>query len=128
LDNLYTAGLLHSTRDKSREAPPPTQEQISHVTELIETKSNNGEKDVMLLQRWNGKLLAEEFKLPEMEVEIERAVEQVEAAISKAEEAEHEKGKADPAELDEKAADVKVKTADTVDEVKAKATDIKGKI
>jgi hypothetical protein len=82
----------------------------------------------MLLQRWNGKLLAEEFKLPEMEVEIERAVEQVGAAISKAEDAENEKAKADPAELDEKAADVKVKVAETVDEVKAKATDIKEKI
>jgi HD-like signal output (HDOD) protein len=35
----------------------------------------------MLLQRWNGKLLAEEFKLPDMEVEIERAVEQVERSI-----------------------------------------------
>lgn len=35
----------------------------------------------MVLQRWNGKLIAEQFDLPDMEVEIERAVEQVEKAI-----------------------------------------------
>jgi hypothetical protein len=128
LDNLYTAGLLHSTRDKSRLAPPPTQEQISHVTKIIETKGNNGEKDVMLLQRWNGKLLAEEFKLPEMEVEIERAVEQVEGAIAKAEEAKDEKSKADAAEANEKAADAKVKVSKAADEVKAKAVEVKEKI
>ena len=37
----------------------------------------------MMLQKWNGKLIAERFQLPEMEVEVERAVEQVEAAIEK---------------------------------------------
>lgn len=128
LDNLYTAGLLHSTRDKSRLAPTPTQEQISQVSEIIETKSNNGEKDVMLLQRWNGKLLAEEFKLPEMEVEIERAVEQVEAAISKAEAAKDEKSKADTADVENKATDTKVKMAEATDEVKTKAAEVKEKI
>ena len=38
----------------------------------------------MVLKKWNGKLLAEEFGLPEMEVEIERAVEQVEKSIDDA--------------------------------------------
>ena len=38
----------------------------------------------MLLRRWNGKLLAERLKLPDMEIEIERAVEQVQAAIEQA--------------------------------------------
>ncbi|KAG9559914.1 hypothetical protein KCU79_g7979, partial [Aureobasidium melanogenum] len=37
--------------------------------------------DVMLLKRWNGKLLAEKFNLPGMELEIERAVEQVQKNI-----------------------------------------------
>ncbi|THW19051.1 hypothetical protein D6D02_05865 [Aureobasidium pullulans] len=37
--------------------------------------------DVMLLKRWNGKLLAEQFGLPGMELEIERAVEQVQKTI-----------------------------------------------
>ncbi|QDS70988.1 hypothetical protein FKW77_007568 [Venturia effusa] len=128
LNNLYTAGLLQPTRAKSRDSPPPSSEQISHISKLIETNSNNGEKDVMLLQRWNGKLLAEEFKLPEMEVEIERAVEQVEAAISKAEEARLEQEKAGSAKADEKEADAKVKVAQAAEEIKGKASDVKERI
>lgn len=45
----------------------------------------------MLLARWNAKLLAETFKLPDMEAEIERAVEQVEAGIKAGEERREEK-------------------------------------
>ena len=44
---------------------------------------HTGEEEVMLLQVWNGKLLAERLKLPELEVEIERAVEQVQDSIQK---------------------------------------------
>ncbi|KAE9969257.1 hypothetical protein EG327_010706 [Venturia inaequalis] len=128
LDNLYTAGLLHPTRAESREASSPTPEQISQVSRLIETRGNEGKKDVMLLQRWNGKLLAEEFKLPEMEVEIERAVEQVEAAIIKAEEAKIEKDKVDTADADEKEADAKVKIAKAAEDVKKSAAEVKEKI
>jgi len=36
----------------------------------------------MLLKRWNGKLIAETFKLPELEIEISRAVDQVEAMVT----------------------------------------------
>ncbi len=35
----------------------------------------------MLLPRWNGKLIAERLRLPALEVEIERAVAQVEKAL-----------------------------------------------
>jgi len=45
----------------------------------------------MLLQIWNGKLLAERFKLPDMQIEIERAVEQVEKTIKAKEELVEEK-------------------------------------
>lgn len=45
----------------------------------------------MMLQRWNGKLIAEDFHLPEMEIEIERAVEQVEQAIKQKDELAEEK-------------------------------------
>ncbi|KAL9088685.1 MAG: hypothetical protein Q9159_002936 [Coniocarpon cinnabarinum] len=48
-------------------------------------KLHTGEEEVMLLQGWNGKLMAERFKLPGLEVEIERAVEQVENSIHKSE-------------------------------------------
>ncbi|KAJ9666870.1 hypothetical protein H2201_003004 [Coniosporium apollinis] len=86
LDEMYTAGLIHPTREKSRAAPYPTREEGEQIAAMIEQQTNDGTEDVMLLKRWNGKLLAERFKLPDMEVEIERAVEQVEASIKSREE------------------------------------------
>lgn len=83
---MYTAGLIHPTREKSRAAPYPTREEGEQIAEVIEQQTKEGTEDVMLLKRWNGKLLAERFKLPEMEVEIERAVEQVEASMKSREE------------------------------------------
>ena len=77
---MYAAGLLHPNRKASREAPYPTQAETEQVSRVIEAQTHGGKEDVMVLQRWNGKLIGERFKLPEMEVEIERAVEQVEKA------------------------------------------------
>ena len=81
LDAMYTRGLLHPTRQATREAETPSEEEIERVSREVGEKSRGDEEEVMVLQKWNGKLLAEEFKLPEMEVEIERAVEQVEKSI-----------------------------------------------
>ena len=83
MNEMYTAGLLHATRKASREAPHPTDAEIEQVSRVVQAQTHGGEEDVMVLQRWNGKLIAESFKLPEMEIEIERAVEQVEKAIEK---------------------------------------------
>lgn len=83
MNEMYTAGLLHPTRKASREARRPTETETEQVARVIEAQTNNDQEDVMVLQRWNGKLIAEAFHLPEMEVEIERAVEQVEKAIEK---------------------------------------------
>ena len=83
MDEMYTAGLLHPTRKLSREAPRPTLEETEQVTRVVEAQTHGGKEDVMVLQKWNGKLIAEAFRLPEMEVEIERAVEQVEKAVEK---------------------------------------------
>ena len=83
MDEMYTAGLLHPTRKASREAPYPTTAETEQVARVIEAQTHGGKEDVMVLQRWNGKLIGERFRLPEMEVEIERAVEQVEKAIEK---------------------------------------------
>lgn len=91
LDEVYTAGLMYSTREISRNAPRPTQHQIEEISKVVDKQTNDGSEDVMVLQRWNGKLIAERFKLPEMEVEIERAVEQVERAIKGKEELVEEK-------------------------------------
>lgn len=73
---------MNKSRAESRQTPIPTIEQTDEIAESITAKSDDGREDVMLLQRWNGKLLAEQFKLPEMEVEIERAVDQVEKSIN----------------------------------------------
>lgn len=91
MDEVYTAGLMYPSRQMSRVAPRPTREQGEAVAEIIDTQTKGGEDDVMLLQKWNGKLIAEEFGLPAMEVEIERAVEQVEASIKAKEELVKEK-------------------------------------
>ncbi|EME47600.1 hypothetical protein DOTSEDRAFT_69519 [Dothistroma septosporum NZE10] len=81
MDQLYAAGLLHPERHVVRENETPAAADIERVASDIEAKTKGDQEEVMLLQRWNGKLVAEEFHLPEMELEIERAVEQVELAI-----------------------------------------------
>jgi len=81
LDEVYTAGLMYPNRLISRAAPRPTKAQAEEVARVVVEQTKDGTEDVMVLQRWNGKLIAEQFKLPDMEVEIERAVEQVEKGI-----------------------------------------------
>ena len=126
LDNLYTSGLLHPTREDSRKAAEPTEKQTKQVADIIrkqlEGTGSNGDVDppylnkappttdfdgnkqggtdgvkeseteeILLLSGWNGKLLAEALKLPGLEIEIDRAVEQVEKAMRKGEELKEEK-------------------------------------
>lgn len=91
LDEVYTAGLMYPTREISREASRPTREQAEEIARVVHKQTHDDTEDVMVLQRWNGKLIAERFKLPEMEVEIERAVEQVEQSIKAKEELIEEK-------------------------------------
>jgi len=91
LDQVYTAGLMYPTRALSRAAPDPTPQQAQQVANVVHQQTNNETEDVMVLQRWNGKLIAEQFDLPDMEVEIERAVEQVENAIKSKEKRMEEK-------------------------------------
>lgn len=91
LDEVYTAGLMYPTRQLSRAAPTPTEEDADKVAGVVAQQTNNDTEDVMVLQRWNGKLIAEQFQLPDMEVEIERAVEQVENSIKSKEELMEEK-------------------------------------
>lgn len=82
---------MYPSREISRNAPVPSREQAEDISNIIEKKTNDGSEDMMVLQRWNGKLIAERFKLSEIEVEIERAVEQVEQAIKGREELLEEK-------------------------------------
>ncbi|OQN97864.1 hypothetical protein B0A48_16175 [Cryoendolithus antarcticus] len=104
LDLAYTSGLMHPSREKSRDAPEPADADVEQVKSEVAAQSKGDQEEVMLLPKWNGKLLAESFKLPEMEIEIERAVEQVEKSLKekavegKQEEARQEGLKSDKAE------------------------------
>ena len=82
---------MHASRHASRAAPAPTPAQADAIAGTVERQTNAHTEDVMVLQRWNGKLIAERFHLPDMEVEIERAVDQVELAIKGREELVEEK-------------------------------------
>jgi hypothetical protein len=134
LDEVYTAGLMYPTREISRAAPRPTREQAEEVAKVVEQQTNGGTEDVMVLQRWNGKLIAEQFHLPEMEVEIERAVEQVEKSIKAKEllieeKLELEKATAKPGktakdELPKKIIEEAHKSGEIEEEIHEKAEDI----
>ncbi|KAF2723082.1 hypothetical protein K431DRAFT_344972 [Polychaeton citri CBS 116435] len=78
MDEIYAAGLLYPNREASRAAPCPTLEETQRAADVTASRTHGGERDVMVLRRWNGKLIAEAFGLPEMELEVERAVDQVE--------------------------------------------------
>ncbi|KAK1811106.1 hypothetical protein LTR12_014538 [Friedmanniomyces endolithicus] len=86
MDELYAAGLLKPSRQAVREATKPDDMDIEKVVKQAEEQAKEGKKEVVLLQGWNGKLIADAFHLSEMEVVIERAVEQVENAIKKTDE------------------------------------------
>jgi hypothetical protein len=82
LDEMYAAGLIYPTREVSRQSPVPSAEQIQQVSREVQDQTTASAVDKMLLHRWNGKLVAERLQLPEMEVEIERAVEQVQSGLT----------------------------------------------
>ncbi|GAB7341381.1 hypothetical protein MBLNU457_7637t1 [Dothideomycetes sp. NU457] len=101
LDQMYAAGLIHPAREVVRGAASPSETDTHEVAVKTLQQTNDDAEEVMLLRGWNGKLLAEKFELPEMEIEIERAVEQVEKSIKegkeKAEQERNEKSRADAA-------------------------------
>lgn len=83
MDGLYAAGLLHPSAEKVKQEADPGDAEVQSVVSEVQEQTGpteNGE-EIMLLKTWNGKVIAEDFGLPEMEVEIERAVWQVEKAI-----------------------------------------------
>ena len=107
LNQMYAAGLVHDTREKSRNTALPTEQQSQKVSELVYSQKDGNEEEIMLLKRWNGKLLAEKFVLPAMELEIERAVEQVEKSLKLIEESAELKRRAENAITNKPPADRK---------------------
>lgn len=80
LDQFYAAGLAKSADETVANVPALAAEEVEQAAVKIDEEVAAG-KEALLLRRWNGDLLAEEFKLPEMEMEIDRAVEQVQKAL-----------------------------------------------
>lgn len=64
MDEIYASGLPHLAPGK-------------HLLNF-----GTDSEEAMLLSKSNGKLIAQAFELPEMEVEITRAVQQVESAVN----------------------------------------------
>jgi hypothetical protein len=54
-------------------------------------ESDNKPGEVMLLSRWNSKLIAKALDLPELEVELDRAIWQVENVLKSQQELKEEK-------------------------------------
>ena len=71
MDDIYAAGLPSTGSHPG--AQPASSENVPY------DRSEHGK--TMLLKRWDGKLLAETFKLPELEIEVSRACDQVEAMV-----------------------------------------------
>jgi len=100
LDSLYTAGLLYPTRVEAQASSKmPGAEQTSEMVNLIKAQQRKsaagnraaadttpkeereGREEILLLQEWSGKYIAEKLQLPALQIEIERAVEQVENSL-----------------------------------------------
>lgn len=79
LEEVCAAGVLHPDLPRGQDPPTIKLEEIESVKKDL----NSHSEEVMLLRPWSGRVLAEHYAVPEMQVEIERTVDQVEAAIKK---------------------------------------------
>ncbi|KAI9696241.1 MAG: hypothetical protein M1836_005794 [Candelina mexicana] len=79
LDVLYTAGLINKAPHNN--AKPDLKDSRDVSTETSGQPSGLQEEK-MLLQQWNGKLIAQALEVPELEVELERAIWQVEESLT----------------------------------------------
>jgi hypothetical protein len=101
LDEAYAAGILKPAEEAATATTTGSISSAEVEKAVAEVESRNEGEETMLLQTWNGRVLAEAYQLPEMEIEIERAVEQVEKAIKTAKE------KASSAQPESKSEEVK---------------------
>jgi HD-GYP domain-containing protein (c-di-GMP phosphodiesterase class II) len=86
LDEAYAAGILKPAKEAAKATTTGSVSSAEIEKAVAEVESRPEGEESMLLQNWNGRVLAEAYELPEMEIEIERAVEQVEKAIKTAKE------------------------------------------
>jgi hypothetical protein len=71
----------------------------STITPHLRGWQGDGNKpsETLLLDRWNSKLIAKALEIPELEVELERAIWQVETAMKSQQELKEEKEELDKA-------------------------------
>lgn len=79
---MYSASLTHSTQADAETAAMPTTQEVSRIAGLVEQREKESGKETILLKQWSSRVIAKRFKLPAMEIEIERAVEQVENQLA----------------------------------------------
>jgi hypothetical protein len=71
LDVLYSAGIMTAARDNAILSAP-----------LEDTREGESKpRETMILQRWNSKVIAQALEVPELEVELDRAIWQVESSL-----------------------------------------------
>jgi len=93
LDTLYSAGVMQAVRDNTLiRTKGSTIKSSSSIN-----KGNGGGEEVVLLQPWNAKLMAKALEIPELEVELERAIWQVEKSLKAQNDLQEEKTDLDAA-------------------------------
>jgi len=74
-------------KDQATWSPTAKNASSSSIDSTASSPGPQQEEEIMLLRGWSGRVLAERLNLPGLELEIERAVEQVESALMKEKEA-----------------------------------------
>jgi hypothetical protein len=94
LDTLYSAGSVRAVPDGSTISAIPVA-----PSQLLDSNTGDGmPKEVMLLDKSNAPLIAQALELPELEVELERAIWQVESSMKSKQELQEEKQELNKAE------------------------------
>lgn len=88
---LYTAGLINKRRKETPETPKAIGDDSDFASVQVDRPSEEPVEESLLLQQWNAKLVAEALEIPELQVELERAICQVEESLKAKEELEDEK-------------------------------------
>ncbi|KAI9887234.1 MAG: hypothetical protein M1823_000982 [Watsoniomyces obsoletus] len=81
LDRVYESRLKEITADSSTSGAPPSTSPSDDESSLAGHLEKPGHTETFLLQKTDGREAAEALNLPELAVEIERAVEQVEQSL-----------------------------------------------
>lgn len=74
LDVLYSAGIMKAARDNPFVSDPSSG-----------PRENESNPERMVLQRWNSRVIAQALDVPELELELERAIWQVENSLKERE-------------------------------------------